>query len=101
MRNNDTKLLEEAYSKINENVQVVKGRYLKFEDGSLTSIPSRDNASAIVGDKDGDDIYIQTSDRYGITIRSNKWDKRFASIDALVTWMNENGYTYYIGIDDE
>jgi hypothetical protein len=84
-----------------KNVTNVNDEYLEFSDGSITSIPYKNNQRVVVRNNQKKQIRIhqQKFDKYYVEIE-NKSDKSFKSVDSLVKWMNKNKYLYFVGIDD-
>ena len=78
----------------------IKGKYIQFPSGELSSIPGENGRDAIVVqvDKLRDTFYIwkQGSKIY---MRGNKQDATFPNPKELLKWLNHNK-AKYVGIDD-
>lgn len=96
---NNTKLkhlLSILQNTIVENIKT-DGKYLLFDDGSLTSIPEEDDHSFIMMRNADGDFFINKR-RKDIYLQGNKYDKIFHSIKDLVKFINKEKMVY-IGID--
>ncbi len=79
------------------------GKYLNFPDGAVTSIPHFGSEGIVVVVRDNKGSQATFSYRNGNKIVcdiDNKWDKEFNNIKELTDWLNKNGFTNYVGIDD-
>ena len=83
--------------KLTEGKFQMKGKYLYFPDGELSSIP---------GNNDRDAIMVQIKrDTFGIYMNQGKlyavgsYDKTFKNGNDLANWLNKEK-AKYLGIDD-
>ena len=84
--------------KLTEGKFKMKGKYLYFPDGEVSSIPGNyDRDAIVVGIKnDTFKIYMQNGKLY---TAGNKYDKTFKNGNDLENWLNKNKAKYY-GIDN-
>ena len=75
----------------------MKGKYLYFPDGEVSSIPGNYDRDAIVVQikRDNFNIYMNQGKLYAI----GSYDKTFKNINDLAKWLNKNK-AKYIGIDN-
>ena len=76
----------------------MKGKYLYFPDGEVSSIPGNNDRDAIMVDigRDTFGIYMQNGKLY---TAGNKYDKTFKNGNDLANWLNKNK-AKYVGIDN-
>jgi len=75
----------------------VDGKYLRFKDGSFTSIPDEDDHSFIIMRNDDGEFFINKR-RKDIYLQGDTYDKTFNSIEDLVKFLNKEKMIY-VGID--
>ena len=82
---------------LSEGKYKMKGKYLYFPDGEVSSIPGNYDRDAIMVDIKNDTfgIYMQNGKLYAA---GNKYDKFFKNGNDLAKWLNKNKAKYY-GID--
>ena len=76
-------------------IEVFRDVYLKFPDGSVTSL---DDRSWVVVDNGKEEAKIKKDNRGIYVDIANRYDKRFKTMKDLVKWLNKERYKY-VGID--
>ena len=85
---------------IEGKIKVVKGKYIEFPTGEITSLPDRSDEYIVLSNNKGSEVRIGNN-QTGITVDvNNKWDKQFKNIGELRKWLNKERYINFIGIDD-
>lgn len=78
-----------------KKIKVIRDRYLKFPDGTITSLSRNDYVLV----DNGKELAKINKNYRGINVDiDNRYDKRFKDFDALAKWLTKNKFKY-VGID--
>lgn len=97
LQNEDSQCIWQLYTESASVALIeVRGKYLKFPNGAITSISS--DSSVVFDNRTSGETLRVTQDRNGLYGHTGRWDKRFASLDELAKFLNQGSWRY-VGVD--